>query len=78
MHNSYPSFLCVCCVKSPLLETLLRFFKKKSLRVHQTSLDGTSRNHLLAEIVLVFANAAIPLLNRLVLAHQNLLGNLVE
>jgi hypothetical protein len=39
---------------------------------------GTGRKHLLAEVVLVFANGAVPLGNRLVLAHENLLRNLVK
>lgn len=43
-----------------------------------TALDGTGRNHLLAEMVLVLADAAIPGLDGLVFAHENLLGNLVE
>lgn len=41
-------------------------------------LDGTSGKHLLAQVVLVLANRAVPRLDRLVLAHQNLLCNLVQ
>ena len=41
-------------------------------------LNCTSRNHLLAQVVLVLADRAIPLLDGLVLAHENLFRNLVE
>lgn len=41
-------------------------------------LDGTGRNHLLAEVVLVLGDRAVPLLDGLLVAHENLLGNLVE
>jgi len=42
------------------------------------NLDCTSRHHLLPQMILVFSNAAIPSTDCLVLAHQNILGNLVE
>lgn len=43
-----------------------------------SSLDGTRRNHLLAEVVLVLGDGAVPGLDGLVVAHKNLLGNLVK
>jgi len=41
-------------------------------------LHGTPVNHLLPQVLLVFTNITLPSPNRLVLAHQNLLGNLIE
>lgn len=41
-------------------------------------LDGTGRNHLLAEVVLVLPDAAFPPLNGLVVAHEDFLGDLVK
>lgn len=43
-----------------------------------TNLDSTSGNHLLAQVVLVLADRAVPFLDSLVLAHENLLRNLVK
>lgn len=43
-----------------------------------SSSDRTSSKHLLAQIVLVVSNRASPRLDRLVLAHQNLLSDLVQ
>ena len=40
-------------------------------------LDSTAGNHLLAEVVLVLANRAIPFRDGLVFANENLLSNLV-
>lgn len=51
---------------------------KARQRASGTGLDGTSRNHLLAEVVLVLADRTIPQLDGLVVAHENLFGNLVE
>ena len=44
----------------------------------EESLDSASRKHLLPQVVLVLAYRAVPRLDGLVLAHQNLLRNLVE
>ena len=41
-------------------------------------LDGTSRNHLLAEVVLVGSDRVVPSANSLVLTDHDVLGNLVE
>lgn len=41
-------------------------------------LNLTCRNHLFAEIVLVFANTAVPPPHRLVLTDHDVLGDLVE
>ena len=41
-------------------------------------LESTGRSHLLAEVVLVLGNATVPPADRLVLAHHNVLGNLVK
>ncbi len=46
-----------------------------SLRV---CLDATSLQHLLPQVVLVVADTAVPPGHRLVLAHHDVLGNLVE
>lgn len=40
--------------------------------------DGAGVDHLLAQVVLVLANGAIPFLDGLVLADENLLGDLVK
>lgn len=48
------------------------------LRLRAPSLDRSGRDHLLAQVVLVLADRAIPRLDRLVLAHQDLLRNLVQ
>jgi hypothetical protein len=41
-------------------------------------LESTSRRHLLAEMVLVLANGAVPSADRLVFADHDVLGDLVE
>jgi hypothetical protein len=41
-------------------------------------LDGAGRNHLPLEVLLVLADAAIPAGDGLVLAHHDVLGDLVE
>jgi hypothetical protein len=41
-------------------------------------LDGARRNHLLSEVVLVLGDGTIPRLDGLVVAYENLLGNLVQ
>lgn len=38
----------------------------------------THRNHLLPQIVLILSNRAIPSPNRLILAHHDILGNLIK
>lgn len=42
------------------------------------SLEDTILDHLLLEVLLVFRNVAVPLAYRLVLAHHDVLRNLVE
>lgn len=42
------------------------------------NLDSTCLDHLLAEIVLVLSNTAIPSADGLVFTHHNILGNLVQ
>jgi len=49
--------------------------KKKNKR--KSLLHASSCQHLLPEVVLVLANGAVPLVNRPVLAHEDVLGNLV-
>jgi hypothetical protein len=44
----------------------------------ETSLDGTGSNHLLLQVLLVLADAAVPAGDGLVLAHHDVLGDLVE
>lgn len=41
-------------------------------------LNCTSLDHLLAEMVLVLGDGAVPFVDGLVLAHENILGDLVE
>lgn len=41
-------------------------------------LNGTGLDHLLAEVVLVLTDRAVPPVDSLVLAHENVLRNLVE
>jgi hypothetical protein len=48
-----------------------------SVRGHR-SLEDTLLDHLLLQVHLVFANGAGPLAHRLVLAHHDVLRNLVE
>lgn len=43
-----------------------------------TTSDSTGRNHLLAQVVLVLGDGAVPRPDGPVLAHQDLLGDLVE
>jgi hypothetical protein len=40
--------------------------------------DLPHRYHLLAEVILIFADTAIPALDRLVLAYHDVFGDLVE
>ena len=40
--------------------------------------DGAGVDHLLAQVVLVLADGAVPFLDGLVLADENLLGDLVK
>ena len=47
------------------------------MKTIQTS-DGTCRDHLLPQVVLVLSYRAIPGSDSLVLAHQDLLSNLVQ
>jgi hypothetical protein len=55
------------------------YAKKKSKRDDgETSLDGTGSNHLLLQVLLVLADAAVPAGDGLVLAHHDVLGDLVE
>jgi hypothetical protein len=51
---------------------------KKKVKRWETSLDGTGSNHLLLQVLLVLADAAIPAGDGLVLAHHDVLGDLVE
>lgn len=44
----------------------------------RTFLNSTGSEHLLPEVVLVLSNRPQPLLDRPVLAHENVLGDLVE
>jgi hypothetical protein len=48
------------------------------LQIPTNYLHLTHGHHFLSEIVLVLADAAIPSFDRLVLAHHDVLGNLVE
>jgi hypothetical protein len=50
--------------------------KKKMMQA--SSLDGTGSNHLLLQVLLVLADAAVPAGDGLVLAHHDVLGDLVE
>lgn len=52
--------------------------KRYSWRPCGSRLDSTLGNHLLAEVVLVFTNAAVPAADGLVLADHDVLGDLVE
>ena len=52
--------------------------QKKVKRSWETSLDGTGSNHPLLQVLLVLADAAVPAGDGLVLAHHDVLGNLVE
>ena len=47
-----------------------------AMRLHR--LDGTSRNHLVTQVLLVLANGAVPAGEGLVLANHDVLGDLVE
>jgi hypothetical protein len=52
--------------------------QKKVKRSWETSLDGTGSNHPLLQVLLVLADAAVPAGDGLVLAHHDVLGDLVE
>jgi len=52
--------------------------KPKQQFLAERSLDGVAGKHLLAKVVLVLANGAVPSPGCLVLADHNVLGNLVE
>ena len=49
-----------------------------SLSLSSTSLHRLVGNHLLPEVVLVVTNGAVPSCHGLVLAHHDVLGDLVE
>jgi hypothetical protein len=56
-------------------------FRKRMLLAKtliQRHLEGTKRRHLLSEMVLVLADAAVPSSDCLVFTHHDVLGNLVE
>ena len=46
--------------------------------VKARNLDGAGSNHLLLQVLLVLADAAVPAGDGLVLAHHDVLGDLVE
>jgi hypothetical protein len=46
--------------------------------LNEPPLKSTERRHLLAEMILVLADAAVPSSHRLVLTHHNVLCDLVE
>jgi len=48
------------------------------IRRGNAALHRTRGHHLLPQMVLIFSNRAVPSPNSLVLAHHNVLGNLVE
>ena len=45
---------------------------------HPGYLDLTHRDHLLAQVVLVFSNRTVPPSDRFVLAYHDILGNFVQ
>jgi hypothetical protein len=64
---------------------LLLYLRSTARRTHETRettpkirLESTSRRHLLAEMVLVLANASVPSADGLVFANHNVLCNLVK
>lgn len=67
--------LSCCCCPIPLGH-VRRYHKCKSRTT--TSLDGAGSNHLLLQVLLVRADAAVPAGDGLVLAHHDVLGDLVE
>jgi hypothetical protein len=61
------------CTRVPQLGKRMQLEKPR-----HTRLKGTNRRHLLAEMVLVLADAAIPPADGLVFADHDVLCNLVE
>lgn len=55
-----------------------RYHKCESDSEELASLDGTGSNHLPLQVLLVLADAAVPAGDGLVLAHHDVLGDLVE
>jgi len=51
---------------------------QKSEKIKASSLDSTGSNHLLLQVLLVLADAAVPAGDGLVLANHDVLGDLVE
>lgn len=76
---------CRGILKPALRPLLLLYLRSTARRTHATCetipkirLESTSRRHLLAEMVLVLANGSVPPADGLVLAHHNVLRDLVK
>lgn len=58
--------------------SMLFVLSRRSCVRDEKSLDSTGSNHLLLQVLLVLADAAVPAGDGLVLAHHDVLGDLVE
>ena len=65
-----------CCCPILLLLSVRAGITNASQR--RRALDGARSNHLLLQVLLVRADAAVPAGDGLVLAHHDVLGDLVE
>lgn len=72
-ETSSLSLFVLIILSIPKFSTLFPGFSEALAQLHSTSVD-----HLLTQVVLVITDSAIPRLDALVLAHQNLFGNLVQ
>lgn len=61
-----------------MVATPAKMLAKKDNGAGASLLDSASSNHLLLQVLLVLADAAVPASDRLVLAHHDVLGDLVE
>lgn len=73
----------VATISSPCLRSIRMLQTQRNLNSakqnsHRARLDCTGRGHLVPELLLVFSDGAVPPGDRLVLAHHDVLGNLVE
>jgi hypothetical protein len=87
----FPSFILIdlfpfsCCRHQNIRDEVYQhrvgvsFFYRKRTNCHASrSLDRVAGQHLLAQVVLVLADGALPLSGGLVLADHDVLGDLVE
>ena len=70
-------FINLSCWSVPI-SLVPRSVHRSTSRMHASALDGAGSNHLPLQVLLVLADAAVPAGDGLVLAHHDVLGDLVE